>query len=151
MNKDMYLALPKRFIKQCQLLKIYMCLCFKVNMPQKGGNKYVLHQLSKAVYIPLVLQHCSSWAVSALPSGNTSKYLQIGQKNILWNEYKLGMAATYSVSRLFQKLSLLIRCVHKQSLTAWLPVGSSCILFSTFLKGFICPCQYFDFSNVSIH
>lgn len=53
--------------------------------------------------------------------------------------------------RHFQKLSLLIKYVHKYSLTPWLPVGSTYISFSTFLKGFLCPCQYFDFSNVSSH
>lgn len=83
----------ERFIRQCLLPMIYMCLCFRVNMPQQGGNKYVLHQLFKAFYIPSVLQHFSSWAMSALPSENASKYLQIGQENMLWNEYKLGMAA----------------------------------------------------------
>lgn len=75
-------------------------------MPQQGGNKYVLHQLFKALYIPSVLQHGSSWVVSALPSENVSKCLQIGQENILWHEYKLGMAATHSVSQTLPKIKL---------------------------------------------
>lgn len=138
------------FIRQCLLPKIYMCLCFRVNMPQQGGNKYVLHQLFKALYIPSVLEHCSSWDVSALPSENASKYLQIGQENMLWNEYKLGMAATYSVFQILPKIKF-TEYVHKQSFTPWSPAGSSCISFSTFLKGFKCPCQYFGFSNISTY